>query len=101
MRRKLLSTRQGPLVGASLLACVLLGWGLVGSVAGVEIEVAREMRYSDDFGEQAKAAFAEMVQDLVQNGCKTARAYAYSKEGEVGVVVVAARCLEWHDPAKW
>lgn len=94
------SRHEWLLVGAALFASVLPGWGLVGSADGAEVEVVREMRYSEDFGERAKAAFVEMIQDLAEQGCKTAGAYAYSKEEEPGVVVLGVRCLEWYELAK-
>lgn len=88
------------LIGAFLFASVLPGWGLVGSVDGAEAELTREVRHSEEFGEQAQAALAEMIQDLAKQGCKTARAYAYSKEEEPRVVVLGVRCLEWYELAK-
>lgn len=94
------SRHEWLLVGAFLFVSVLPGWGLVGSVDGAEAVLTREMHYSEDFGERAQAAFVEMIQDLAKHGCKTARAYAYSKEEEPGVLVLGVKCLEWYELAK-
>lgn len=92
--------RGSLLLGASFLLVVILGGAALESVGAAVVEMAREIRYSEDVGEQMRTAWADMLRDLAQYGCLSGLAYAYSKEEDPGVVVLVVRCLESGGQAK-